>query len=402
MLKYFLSFILCNASFLISAQSFPIALEFQNGNANQAVIGKRFGDKIFFEDSASTNLNLNTGFYSCIQNGNILFDFMVLDSDVRMTYDFQNGSVEFGDKLNTEFFNNLKAVQDSPGFVQNLSILTKAVMKMFYPQITVSQNQFKTHESLLDSTLVKSLKYEMLFFNSPFLSQALDFVYGKCVSPNYDSAYFSCNKFLREIKDENMYRYVLNWMLYNYETSKVLGSENVFIELAENHLKPLLTPLDTNGYDVLGKAQSLGPNRIGSIARDFRFKNVSDGSIQNMYDIEGLFKILFFYDPDCHHCKEVYPKAQALHDSIIDRGVTFLAMSVNGGQLEVKEFMDALNPKNSKVLFGCETDDKDFIGKYYIPVTPGVYILDANNRVKARGISLVDLRGLMKTFVGAY
>ncbi len=402
MFKYFASFLFIAASFLMSAQSYQMTLKFQNGSADQAIIGKRFGEKIFFEDSVSNEVNLNTGFYSCIQNGNILFDFMVLDNDLKMTYDFKSASVEFGDKLNAEFFNNLKAVQDSPGFVQNLSILTKEVMKMFYPQIIVSQNQFKTHESLLDSTLVKSLKYEMLFFNSPFLSQALDFVYGKCVSPNYDSAYFSCNKLLREIKDENMHRYVLNWMLYNYETSKVLGSENVFIELAVNHLKPILTPLDTNGYAVLGKAESLAPNRMGSVARDFRFKNISDGSIQNMHNIEGVFKILFFYDPDCHHCKEVYPKAQALHDSIIDRGVAFLAMAVNAAKVEVKEFMDTLNPINSKVLFGCETDDKDFIGKYYIPVTPGIYILDANNRVKARGISLVDLRGLMKTFVGAY
>jgi len=63
MLKYFLSFIFFTASFLMSAQSFPISFEFQNGNSNQAVIGKRFGDKIFFEDSVSSNLNLNTGFY---------------------------------------------------------------------------------------------------------------------------------------------------------------------------------------------------------------------------------------------------------------------------------------------------------------------------------------------------
>ena len=48
---------MCNASFLISAQSFPIAIEFQNGNANQAVIGKRFGDKIFFEGAVATKLD---------------------------------------------------------------------------------------------------------------------------------------------------------------------------------------------------------------------------------------------------------------------------------------------------------------------------------------------------------
>jgi thiol-disulfide isomerase/thioredoxin len=164
----------------------------------------------------------------------------------------------------------------------------------------------------------------------------------------------------------------------------------------------LLTPADTNGYEVLGKAESLNPNRIGSIARDFRFKNVETGQIESLHDLYGIFKIIFFYDPDCHHCKEVFPKAQALHDSIIDRGVSFLAMSVTRSENDVSEFRKTLNPKSSSVRFGYEERNGDFIGKYYIPVTPGIYILDANNRVKARGISITDLRELMKTFVGAF
>jgi hypothetical protein len=54
------------------------------------------------------------------------------------------------------------------------------------------------------------------------------------------------------------------------------------------------------------------------------------------------------------------------------------------------------------VRFGFEESSGDFTGKYYIPVTPGIYILDANNRVKARGLSLVDLRELMKTYIGSF
>jgi thiol-disulfide isomerase/thioredoxin len=115
-----------------------------------------------------------------------------------------------------------------------------------------------------------------------------------------------------------------------------------------------------------------------------------------------LFKIIFFYDPDCHHCKEVFPKAQSLHDSIIDRGVSFLAMSVIPNENDVIEFKKTLSPKNSSVRFGFEESSGDFTGKYYIPVTPGIYILDANNRVKARGLSLVDLRELMKTYIGSF
>ena len=402
MFKSIFYLLLIISPFYLGAQSFDVGFKFENGDAAETIIGKRFAEKIFFEDTVRDNLSLNSGFYSCIKKGQILFDFMVIDKNQNIDYDFQTEKVEYDDFLNDEFFNNLKAVQDSPAYVEDLSGSTREIIKMFYPQIEVSQKQFKTHKKLINNTLVRALKYEDLLFNSPFLNQALDFVYGKCVSPDYDSSYFSCDMFLRQIKDENMYRYVLNWMLYNYETSKVLGSENVFIDLALNHLKPILTPTDTNGYAVLGKAESLNPNRMGSTARDFKFKDLSNGVIKNMHDVEGLFKIIFFYDPDCHHCKEVYPKAQALHDSILDRGVSFLAMSVDGNKKTIQEFKDEVDSNSSSVLFGYENEPGDFVGKYYIPVTPGIYILDANNRVKARGLSVMDLRELMKTFVGTY
>ena len=77
-------------------------------------------------------------------------------------------------------------------------------------------------------------------------------------------------------------------------------------------------------------------------------------------------------------------------------------MSVIPSKNDVIEFKKTLNPKNSSVRFGYEANGGDFTGKYYIPVTPGIYILDANNRVKARGLSLVDLRELMKTFIGVF
>lgn len=402
MFKYCFLVFFCLYTFQINAQPYELSFQFKNGNSKGALVGKRFGDKIFLEDSISGQMALNPGFYSCIQNGNILFDFMVVDKNLKLDYDFMTKSTVFNDPVNEEFFASLSAVQDSPAVVQSLSPNVREIMKTFYPQIEVSQRKYMNHKSLIDSTLLRSLKYENLLFNSPFLSQALDFVFGKCVSPDYDSSYYSCNRFLSAISDENMHRYVLNWMLYHYETSKVLGSENVFIDLALNHLKPILTPSDTNGYEVLGKAESLNPNRIGTVARDFRFKNIEKGQVQSLHDLDGLFKIIFFYDPDCHHCKEVFPKVQALHDSIIDRGVSFLAMSVTPNENDVREFKKTLSSKNSSVRFGYEENSGDFVGKYYIPVTPGIYILDANNRVKARGLSLVDLRELMKTFIGSF
>ena len=402
MFKYYLLVLCFLSTFSSEAQRFKLSFHFTNGDSEGALVGKRFGDKIFLQDSISGEMILDPGFYSCIQNGSILFDFMIVNKNLKLEYDFKTKSTAFNDPLNEEFFASLVAVQDSPAVVESLSPEVREIMKTFYPQIEVSQKKYTNHRSLIDSTLLRSLKYEDLFFNSPFLGQALDFVFGRCVSPDYDSSYYSCNRFLSAISNEDMHRYVLNWMLYHYETSKVLGSENVFIDLALNHLKPIITPLDTNGYDVLGKAESLSPNRIGSVARDFRFENIQTRQTQNLHDLEGLFKIIFFYDPDCHHCKEVFPRAQALHDSIIDRGVSFLAMSVTPNKNDIIEFKNILNPSNSSVLFGYEGSSGDFTGKYYIPVTPGIYILDANNRVKARGISLLDLRELMKTFVGTF
>lgn len=62
------------SAFQTNAQSYELSFQFKNGNSKGALVGKRFGDKIFLEDSISDQMTLSPGFYSCIQNGNILFD----------------------------------------------------------------------------------------------------------------------------------------------------------------------------------------------------------------------------------------------------------------------------------------------------------------------------------------
>ena len=71
--------------------------------------------------------------------------------------------------MNEEFFASLSAVQDSPAVVQSLSPNVREIMKTFYPQIEVSQRKYMNHKSLIDSTLLRSLKYENLLSWTDYL-----------------------------------------------------------------------------------------------------------------------------------------------------------------------------------------------------------------------------------------
>ena len=155
MFKYCFLVFFCLFTFQINAQSYELSFQFKNGNSKGALVGKRFGDKIFLEDTISDQMTLSPGFYSCIQNGNILFDFMVVDKNLKLVYDFMTKSTVFNDPVNQEFFASLPAVQDSPAVVQSLPTEVREIMKTFYPQIEVSQKKYTNHKSLIDSTLLR-------------------------------------------------------------------------------------------------------------------------------------------------------------------------------------------------------------------------------------------------------
>ena len=60
MFKYCFLVFFCLFTFQINAQSYELSFQFKNGNSKGALVGKRFGDKIFLEDTISAAFCVTT------------------------------------------------------------------------------------------------------------------------------------------------------------------------------------------------------------------------------------------------------------------------------------------------------------------------------------------------------
>lgn len=123
-------------------------------------------------------------------------------------------------------------------------------------------------------------------------------------------------------QDTFMYHYCVDWLSYQFETSKVIGHDAVFYHIATNNqLAGKCYWLD---QDVLAKYEKrckrLKPTLIGQIAPELVIPDT------NLYDDVRLWKssyrtgkpytILWFFDPNCPTCKKESKALFHVYDSL--------------------------------------------------------------------------------------
>lgn len=127
-------------------------------------------------------------------------------------------------------------------------------------------------------------------------------------------------------RDTLMYHFFIDWLSYNYETSKLLGHDGVFVHIVkENHMKGKCTWMDE---DLLRKYEKrvkhLDPILIGKIAPELVIPDttLTDDYTKwhSSYRLPKKYVILWFYDPDCPHCKKESKKLRAVYDSLENIG----------------------------------------------------------------------------------
>ena len=110
--------------------------------------------------------------------------------------------------------------------------------------------------------------------------------------------------------------------------------------------------------------------------------------------IPGEYTLVYFYDPDCSHCKEETPKLMAQSTYFKSKKIAVLATSIARNKPQwtsfIKEYkMESVfngidihvNPKTGK-----EEYYTDFLRTFDIYSTPIIYILDRNKKIIGKKI----------------
>ena len=138
----------------------------------------------------------------------------------------------------------------------------------------------------------------------------------------------------------------------------------------------------------------LSPNLIGTIAP---FLDIPDenGENQSLHDIDAEFTALFFYDPDCGHCKTETPKVKEIVANYSDKGVKVYAVCTEFDQEMWQEFIVNQGVESWTNVIDIE-NKSNFRGKYNIMGTPRLFVLDANKRIIAKQIDSIALNEILE------
>lgn len=192
-------------------------------------------------------------------------------------------------------------------------------------------------------------------------------------------------------KSKEAYRFLLITLINKYESSPVMDFDKVFVHLIETYYLTGKADEWTNQetLDKLKKRVSMiKPNFLGNYAPRLVLWDTLGTEI-NVRDIDAEFTVLYFYDPDCGHCKKKTPVLYEAYPELAAKGVEILAICTATDEKKWKDFII----KNDLGWINlADLESRTNIRYYYdIRSTPTVYILDKDKKILLKKIDALDV-----------
>ena len=188
--------------------------------------------------------------------------------------------------------------------------------------------------------------------------------------------------------NDEVFRYCVVTITYKYETSNIMGMDAVFVDLSENYYLSgdAFWADSTLMAKISDRVSRIKPNLIGKqapkmVLLDTLLKPAS------LYSLKSDFTLLYFYDPDCGHCKKKIPVLKDLyHAQLKEKGVKVVAVNIKKDVDKWKKFirdkdLDWINLADPNVR-------SNFRYEYNIETTPQMYILDVQKKIIAKKLDV--------------
>ena len=447
---------------------FKIRVKLENYAANELVLGFHFGEKQYVKDTVTLGADgwftfqadtlLPPGVYLLVlkpDNNYLQVLIPEKDQDFSLTTDVKDSvnKMKFkGSTDNEAFYDYLKFlgkqrpeadslraklarvngnIADSTRLLAELVELDKTVKKYqrdliakdpgsLTARITKASSDPEIPEFKGDELSVSRQRYywirEHYFDNiaisdpallrSPVLQPKVEHYITKLVPQHPDSVNLALDWLFDKLKTSpEVNKYFMVHFLNYYAKSQIVGFDACYVHLAQAYYCVGLAPW-TNKEDlekICDNASRLEPILIGKTAPNIV---VSDRQNQPhaLWDVDADYTVLFFWAPDCGHCKKAAPFMVEFAEKFKDRGVkVFAVCTFVAKSLEEKDAPECWKGVEEKGF----TDDlfmnmydpftKSRYKKLYdVQTTPQIFILDRNHKILMKRIGAEQIGKVME------
>jgi thiol-disulfide isomerase/thioredoxin len=232
---------------------------------------------------------------------------------------------------------------------------------------------------------------------TPILKSKLDFFFTNIVIQLPDSINREIDRLIPRCTDYKVFQYVAVYLFNRFRESTYMGHDAVIVKLADDiYLSGKADWTTKEWRDNLKKeVDRIRPNLIGVKGHDL-VMNTYNGVFVSLYDIKKEFTILYFWEPDCGHCKEATPKLKEYYDKAKSQGVEVFAICTQTDKAKWEKYI-----QDNKLdwINGWDPQRTSNFDYYYnVTATPGIYILDRNKKIIAKKLSVEDIGSFIDNY----
>lgn len=239
---------------------------------------------------------------------------------------------------------------------------------------------------------------------TPFLLPKVEHFINKMTVQHPDSIIIGVDYILEKMRPaEDNFKFYLIHFLNQYAKSNIVGMDAVYVHIGQKYYKAGLAPwTDADQLKkIVENADRLAPLLIGKVAPNLEMQN-QQGVKTMLHDFKSPLTVLFFWDPDCGHCKKSMPDMVKFAKDYKDKNVavfaicTALATRDDAGEITMKEVdkcWTTIAEKEMDVFFNYVDPyhRSRYKTVYDIKSTPQIYVLDADKTILSKRIGAEQL-----------
>lgn len=210
-------------------------------------------------------------------------------------------------------------------------------------------NYYKKHYwdncDLTDNRMVREQSFHGL----------LDTYINKVISQAPDSIIKEADLLIDRVKGQpDLFKYIVHFMTYNSETSKLMCMDAVFVHLIDTYYKT--GAANWMEADKLADIIEKSDKKKNTLCNE-TFPRIilpdSNGVWKGVHDVDSKYTVVFVWESSCGHCKKEVPKLMKLYEDWKDHGVDVYAI---GNDYEREDWLKFIHEKGMQGLIHVSDD----------------------------------------------
>lgn len=243
---------------------------------------------------------------------------------------------------------------------------------------------------------------EEAFANSTYLKEKIDYFIGDKMTVQIpDSVIVAVDYILNKAQaNEEVFKFVLPYLLNEYYTPKIMGLDKVYVHIAEEYYstgkapwiteeakKKILDDAYMNNFVLIGNQ---APN-VTLQEYDPETKSFPSEKMTSLYNVDAEYTVVFLWKPGCGHCKHTTDELKPFYEEWHPKGVEIFSItSANHMELD-KAISDVEYKKMPWIVTADPYMKAKALVKYYGTSLPKLYILDKNKKIIANRVTVPQL-----------